>query len=421
MKLTIPPSLKHKQFAYLWFGQAISIVGSQMQVWALFWHIDQITRLPLALGMVGAARVVPIVLFSMFGGAYADLFDRRKLMFVTQTSQAFLAFALYYLTVSGSIQLWHIYLITALQAVAFAFDIPARQALIPNLVPRQTLPNALSLSSIASQLGSIVGPAMSGVVIAGFGLSYAYLINGISFGSVILALLLMGNVEQDRSLKQTHHRVDREMIQEGLSFTFSNPLILSSMVLDFVATFFASANTLMPIFAREVLGVGAKGYGLLSAAQSAGAVLAAVVMSQIDEVKNQGRVLMVAVVGFGIATIVFGVSRIFWLSWFGLALAGASDTVSMVIRQTIRQLQTPDKLRGRMTSVNQIFFAGGPQLGEIEAGVVGQLFGVQWAAISGGIACILGVGVISKIWPQLPRYYGNEPILAGETAQQSVS
>ena len=420
MMLTLPPSLKHKQFSYLWFGQAISVVGSQMQVWALFWHIDQITRLPLALGMVGAARVVPIVIFSIFGGAYADLFDRRKLMFVTQTSQAFLAFLLFYMTASGQIQLWHIYLITALQAVAFAFDIPARQALIPNLVPRETLPNALSMSSIASQLGSIIGPAFSGVVIAGWGLSYTYLINGISFASVILALILMGNVQQDQSLKQLHHRVDKEMIREGLTFTFSNPLIISSMVLDFVATFFASANTLMPIFAREVLDVGAKGYGLLSAAQSVGAVTAAAIMSQIKEIKHQGRVLLVSVVGFGFATIIFGVSHIFWLSWFGLVLAGASDTVSMVIRQTIRQLQTPDKLRGRMTSVNQIFFAGGPQLGEIEAGIVGQLFGVQWAAISGGIACIIGVTGITKIWPQLPRYYGNEPVLAGTTSESTI-
>jgi MFS family permease len=416
MTLTIPPSLKHKQFSYLFFGQAVSVVGSQMQVWALFWHIDLITRQPLALGMVGAARVVPIVLFSIFGGAYADLFDRRKLMFVTQTSQAFLAFSLFYLTVSGNIQLWHIYLITALQAVAFAFDIPARQALIPNLVPRHTLPNALSMSSIASQLGSIIGPALSGIVIAGLGLSYTYLINGVSFGSVIIALILMGNVQQDRSLIQERQKVDMAMIREGLSFTFSNPLILSSMVLDFVATFFASANTLMPIFAREVLGVGAKGYGLLSAAQSVGAVTAAFIMSQIEEIKHQGRILLLAVVGFGIATFIFGVSRLFWLSWLGLALAGASDTVSMVIRQTIRQLQTPDKLRGRMTSVNQIFFAGGPQLGEIEAGVVGQFFGVQWAAISGGIACILGVAVIVKVWPQLPRYFGNEPVLAGASS-----
>ncbi|MGD2027247.1 MAG: MFS transporter [Anaerolineales bacterium] len=414
--LTIPPALKHRQFFILWLGQGISVIGSQMQVWALFWHIDQITRLPLALGMVGAARVVPIVLLSIFGGAAADLFDRRKLAIATQSFQALLALLLYYLTVSGSIQLWHIYLITALQAAAFSFDVPARQALIPNLVPRETLPNALSMSSIASQLGAILGPAFSGLVIAGLGLPYTYLINGLSFGSVLLALVLMGEIRQDRSLRLTQTRINRQMIQEGLSFTFSNPVILSSMVLDFVATFFASANTLMPIFAREVLQVGAAKYGLLSAAQSAGAVAAAVVMSQFRQIKSQGRVLLVSVVFFGIATIIFGASRLFWLSWAGLALAGAADTVSMVIRQTIRQLQTPDNLRGRMTSVNQMFFAGGPQLGEIEAGVVGQLFGVQWAAISGGIACIIGVGVIARIWPQIANYFGDEPVLAGSPA-----
>ncbi|NIQ98343.1 MAG: MFS transporter, partial [Desulfuromonadales bacterium] len=148
MKIIIPPSLKHRQFALLWFGQALSVIGSQMQVWAIFWHIDQITQKPLALGMVGAARVVPIVLFSIFGGAVADLLDRRKLMFITQTSEAGLAMLLFWLTVSGRIELWHIYVITALQAVAFSFDIPARQAMVPNLVPRSILPNALSMSSI---------------------------------------------------------------------------------------------------------------------------------------------------------------------------------------------------------------------------------------------------------------------------------
>jgi MFS family permease len=416
MRLIVPPSLKHRQFSYLWFGHAISIIGSQMQVWAILWHIDTLTQQPLALGMVGAARVVPIVLFSVFGGAVADLFDRRKLLLVTQSSQALLALLLWGLTMSGSIQLWHIYLVTALQAVAFSFDVPARQALVPNLVPRDVLPNALSMSSIAYQIGSIVGPAVGGLVIAGAGLEYTYLIDAISFVSVITALLVMGEVQQDRQVKEAHARVDKEMIVEGLRFTFGNPLILSSMVLDFVATFFASANTLMPVFAREVLGVGARGYGLLSAAASVGAVSAALVLSQIKQIRKQGRVLMVAVIMFGIATVIFGISRTLWLSWFGLALAGASDTVSMVIRQTIRQLQTPDRLRGRMTSVNQVFFAGGPQLGEIEAGVVGQFFGAPMAAISGGIACILGVGVIAKVWPQLVRFNGDEPVLAGETA-----
>lgn len=414
MKITIPPALKHRQFALLWFGQAFSVIGSQMQVWALFWHIDDITQAPLALGMVGAARVVPIVLFSIFGGAIADLFDRRKLMFVTQTSEAVLALILFALTFSGRIELWHIYLITALQAVAFSFDIPARQAVIPNLVPREILPSALSMSSIALQLGSIIGPALSGLVIAGFGIQYTYLINALSFGSVILALIVMGPIKQDTSIRQAHVRVDKEMIREGLHFTFNNPLILSSMILDFIATFFASANTLMPIFAREILGLDARGYGILSAAQSAGAVTAAAVLSQIKEIKKQGWILMGAVVSFGLATIVFGLSRFFWLSWAALALAGASDTVSMVIRQTLRQLQTPDRLRGRMTSVNQIFFAGGPQLGEIEAGVVGQLFGVPMAAVSGGIATILGVILIARKWPVLTHYNGDEPPLAGK-------
>jgi len=419
MKIVIPPALKHRQFALLWFGQALSVIGSQMQVWAIFWHIDQITQKPLALGMVGAARVVPIVLFSIYGGAIADLLDRRKLLFITQTSEAGLAMLLFWLTISGRIELWHIYLITALQAVAFSFDLPARQAMVPNLVPRSLLPNALSMSAIAFQLGAILGPAMSGLVIAGFGIGYTYLINALSFGSVIVALMLIGPVAQDSSVRQAHVRVDREMIREGLTFTFNNPLILSSMLLDFVATFFASANTLMPVFARKVLEVDARGYGLLSAAQSAGAVTTAVIMSQVKEIKHQGRVLLWAVVAFGVSTMIFGFSKTFWLSWLGLALAGASDTVSMVIRQTIRQLQTPDQLRGRMTSVNQLFFAGGPQLGEIEAGVVGQLFGVEAAVVSGGIACILGAGLIARIWPQLPKYFGNEEILAGAPAQST--
>lgn len=411
--LTLPPAFKYRQYVYLWTGLAISVIGSQMQVAALFWHIDQITQQPLALGMVGAARVVPIIVFSIYGGAIADLFDRRKLLFITQSFQALLSLTLFYLTVSGQIQLWHIYTITALQAVAFSFDLPARQALVPNLVPREVLPNALTMSSIAYQLGAILGPAASGLLIAGLGLQYTYLIDGISFGAVILALILMGTIQQDQSVRQAHTHVDMDMIREGLKFTFGHPLILSSMILDFLATFFVSANTLLPIFAREVLGVGAQGYGLLSAAQSSGALLTALVLSQFKEIKHQGRTLLISVVIFGFSAILFGASEFFWLSWLALALAGASDTVSMVIRNTIRQLQTPDSLRGRMTSINQIFFAGGPQLGEIEAGVVGQFWGVQMAAITGGIACVIGVGVAAKIWPQMAQYQGDEEIAAG--------
>jgi len=410
----IPPSLKHRRFFYLWLGSTLSIIGTRMQVWALFWHIDQLTHSPLALGMVGAARVVPIVVFSLFGGVIADAFDRRKMMFLTQAVMVVEASTLGLLTLTGRIELWHIYALTALQALAFAFDNPASQALLPNLVPRKDLSNALTVRAMAFQVGAILGPALAGFIIEWVGIPFTYLINAFSFVAVFIALLLIGKVEQEGSQEiKPGQRITLGSIKDGLKFTFGQPIIFSSMVLDFLATFFARIDTLMPIFAREVLHVGPLAYGWLSAAQSIGAMAAALVISQMKEIKRQGAVLLWSVVIFGISTIVFGLSRSFAFSMLALIGAGASDTVSMIIRNTIRQLQTPDRLRGRMTSVTQIFFMGGPQLGEIEAGVVGQLFGVPMAALSGGIACILGVGWIKKRWPQLASYQGDEPSVAG--------
>jgi MFS family permease len=185
------------------------------------------------------------------------------------------------------------------------------------------------------------------------------------------------------------------------------------MLLDFVATFFASANTMMPIVARDILKVGEVGYGILSSAQSIGSVLAALVISQMSFLRRQGPVFLWAVVVFGVATVVFGVSHAFLLALLALVLMGAADAVSTIIRNTIRQLQTPDPMRGRMTSVNQIFFQGGPQLGEVEAGVVAQLFGVPFAIVSGGIGCIVGMILIVLKWPQLRTYDGDEPTPAG--------
>jgi MFS family permease len=184
------------------------------------------------------------------------------------------------------------------------------------------------------------------------------------------------------------------------------------MILDFFATFFASANTLMPFIARDVLNVGAVQYGWLSAAQSIGAVLAALAVSQIEHIRRQGVVFLSSVVVFGVATILFGFARSFLISMLALVLVGAADSVSTIIRNTIRQLQTPDYIRGRMTSINQIFFMGGPQLGEVEAGLVAQFFSVPFAIISGGIGTLVVVAWISRRWPQLRNYDGEEPKLA---------
>jgi MFS family permease len=392
----------------------ISVAGTQMQIWALFWHIRELTDQPIALGGIGAARILPVIVFSLIGGAVADSYNRRTIIFVTQTVAALTALGLGLLTDSGQITLWHIYALTALQAVAIAFDGPARQALVPNLVPAKDLPNAFSMTSIALQTGSIVGPAFSGLVIALAGQAAVYYINAASFLAVILALVLIGSVSQ--TFGKDTKGVSLLSIKDGIRFILSRPIIFSTMILDFIATFFASANTLMPIVARDVLRVGVVEYGWLSAAQSVGAVLAALVVSQVQELRKQGLLFMGSVVVFGAATILFGLSRFFVLAWCALAVTGAADAVSTIIRNTIRQIRTPDELRGRMTSVNQIFFQGGPQLGEIEAGLVAQFFGAPFAIISGGIGCILGAFWIARKWPQLVTYNGDELALAGATA-----
>jgi MFS family permease len=409
----IPPSLHHRRFRLLWMGLLISIAGSQMQLWALLWHIRTLTDQPIALGGIGLARILPVIIFSLIGGAVADVLNRRNILFITQSGMALVAFALGWLTLAHHIDLWHIYLLTALQAMCQAFDIPARQALTPNLVPVRDLPNAFSLNSIANQVGAIVGPAISGFIIAAGGLPYVYIINAISFMAVIIALFAMGPVEQQKAAIAGNHVVSLASITEGVRFILGQPLILSTMITDFFATFFASANTLMPIIAVDVLHVGAVQYGWLSAAQAVGAMIAGLVISQMGQIQRQGRVFLSSVVVFGLATVLFGATRQFMVSMLALILVGAADTVSTIIRNTIRQLATPDYIRGRMTSVNQIFFQGGPQLGEVEAGVVGQLLGAPVAIISGGIGCIVAVLWIARRWPQIRKYNGDEPVVAG--------
>ena len=414
--MILPPALRHRRFVLLWSGLMISIAGSQMQLWALFWHIRTLTNSPIAISLIGVVRFVPILVFSLVGGLVADRFDRRKVLFITQSVLTLTASGLWLLTAAGVIQLWHIYLLTAIQATAGSFDTPARQALTPNLVPRVDLPSAFSMNSIAQNVGAIIGPALSGLVIASLGQQYTYFFNAVSYLAVLLALALMGPVEQTFSQSpQTSRdlRSNLDAIGAGVRFILGRPIILSSMILDFFATFFSSANTLMPFVARDVLHVDVIAYGWLSAAQSIGSVVAALIISQRPTLRRQGTLLLGAVVIFGAATILFGLSQAFALTMLALILIGAADTVSTILRNTIRQLQTPDAMRGRMTSINQIFFTGGPQLGEIEAGLVAEAFGVPFAILSGGVGCILAVTAITLRWPQLRRYNGDEPVAVG--------
>jgi MFS family permease len=389
-----------------------------MQVWAIFWHLRVLSSDPIVVSGIGVAKFVPILLFALLGGLVADTFNRRIIAIITQIGLTVIAVILGLLTNSGVISLWQIYVLVAFQAIAVSFDSPARQSLIPNLVPREELASAFGLNSIAANVGAVIGPALSGLIIATLGLQWIYWINAISFGAVILALILMGPVTQVKSLDPSKNqavfpKLDFAGIPVGIRFIMKHPVILSSMFLDFFATFFSSANTLLPFVARDVLHVGAIGYGWLSAAQSIGSVSVAFVLAQATHIRKQGKLLLAGVAAFGVATIFFGFSHSFTLTMIILIIVGAGDAVSTVLRNTIRQLQTPDELRGRMLSINQIFFAGGPQLGEVEAGAVASAVSTPFAIITGGIGCLLAVAIVAVKWPALRNYNGDEQMKAG--------
>ena len=415
-------ALRHRNYRLIWLGQGISFSGSMMQSAALLWHVSLLVpaaQKGLALGLVGLSRVVPIVAFSLVSGVVADAMDRRRLMLVTQTAMALVAAVLAVYAFRGGTRVWPLYALSALGAAAGAFDGPARQSLVPTLVPRADLPNAISLNTIMFQVAAVLGPSIGGIVIATLGVGWVYALNAVSFLAVIAALLAMrGHVEP-----AAHERaeVSLKAALDGLKFVFAQPLIRSTMLLDFFATFFSSATALLPIFAQDILKVGAQGYGWLYAAPSVGAMIAGAIMVRASAlIDRRGRVLLVAVAVYGLATVVFGFSHAFWLTFLCLAATGAADTVSMVLRNLVRQLATPDRMRGRMTSVNMIFFMGGPQLGELEAGLVAQAFSAPISVVTGGIGCLVATAVTAWRTPALRAYRRDEAkVVAGESAAAS--
>jgi len=399
-------ALSYRDFRLIWFGQLISTAGSQMQSAALLWQVYSITHSPLDLGLVGLTRLGPIIGFSLIGGLMADAMDRRRLMVVTQSGMAVAAAVLAALTFRGLQQVWPIYVLATVSAAFGTFDTPARQSLIPNLVAREHLANAYSLNSTMFELGAVVGPSLAGILIASAGLGWVYLVNALSFLAIIGALLAMHPTGQALFARQV---LSLAGALEGLRFVVSAPLIRSTMLLDFFATFFASATTLLPVFAQTILRVGPQGYGLLYSAPALGATFAALALALRGTLRRQGPILLVSVGLYGAATVAFGVSPWFWLTFLALAVGGMADTVSTVIRGTLRQLQTPDELRGRMTSWNMIFFNGGPQLGELEAGVVAHWFGAVISVVIGGLGSLLATGWVAASTPEVRHYSGEEP------------
>lgn len=393
-------ALRYRDFRLLWAGSFVSQVGSQMFVVGIGWQIYDITRDPLSLGLLGLARAIPLLVFALGAGVIADAMDRRRLMLICQIVLLAMSAGLAFWTTIGLETIWPIYLVVALASAARTFETPARQAILPGLVPREHLTNALSLNILNMQAATVIGPSLAGVLIATLGVEAVYWLDALSFLAVIISLVLM----RSRPVAHAANVISIGAAIEGLRFLRGEPIILATMLLDFVATFFGSALTLLPLFARDVLRVGPEGLGLLYAAPSAGAVIAGVWMSLIEGNRRQGKLLLGAILAYGACTMLFGLSTSFILSLLMLAGTGAADTVSTVIRNTIRQMRTPDELRGRMVSVNMLFFMGGPQLGEFEAGVVARVAGGPVSVWSGGLLCMIAVAIIGWRAPGLRNY-----------------
>ena len=405
---TFPQALRYRQFRLFWSGYITSVAGRRMQLTIVLWHIRQIDDQPILLGSIGLIQFLPILILGLLAGATADVANRRGLLIFTSLGSSILCLVLGLIELSGHVSVWIIYLIVLIGSAIDAFDVPAKSSLVPNIVPNIDLPNAYSLLTIAFQLGSIFGPGLAGIIMGGPGIGYAYLANGIVYLLVILQLIMMGAVSQQLELREKNI-IRISTLTEGLRFVFRHPLILPGMLLDFFATLFASATVLLPIFATDILAVGAVGYSWLLAARSIGGSSSSLLLSLINKVNRQGRLLLGACLAFGLSTIIFGISRSYWLTFLALTIIGGSDALSAVIRETIRQSQTPDKLRGRMTSVNQIFFSGGPQLGELRAGLTAQWFGSPLAVIGGGILCIFATLTIGALYPKLVAYDSCKP------------
>lgn len=402
------PALYHRNFRMLWLGLLASFTGTFMQQAALLWHVSLLVepgKKAIALGIVGLVRVMPIIVLSLISGVVADAVDRRKLMLLTSIGGGVVAMALAVLAFSGVQALWPVYVLAGLGAAASAFDAPARHSLVPNLVPREILPNAVSLNTAMIQMASVGGPALAGVLIATTNVGWAYVGNAVSFACVAVALLMMRDVKAVERREGKADDISLRAAREGLSFVFRNPMIRSSMLLDFFATFFSSATALLPIFAQDILHVGARGYGWLYAAPAVGATIGSIAMIRFaDSIESRGKLLVSAVFAYGVTTVVFGLSTSFWLTFACLAFSGLADSGSMVVRNLIRQLETPDALRGRMTGINMMFFQGGPQLGELEAGLVANWRGAPFSVITGGIGCLIATGCIVAATPALWKY-----------------
>jgi MFS family permease len=389
-------SLSQRNFRLFWFGQSISLVGSGMQSVGQAWLVLQLTHSAWQLGLVGALQALPILLFTLFGGVFADRWPKRRVLLVTQTAAMLQALALWALIVSGAIQLWHLYLLALLLGLTNSLDRPARQAFVVEMVGREHLLNAVALNASLGNLARIIGPGLGGVIIAASSVTLLFLLNGLSFLAVLAGLALI----DPRALHAQPHlagEVARSAVwrsaMEGLRYVWGSALLkLVILVAGLVLLFGSNFNVVLPLFASDLLRSGAQGFGALSAAVGAGSLLAALWLAWRTPQPSPARILLGTLL-FALLEVAFAISRFFPLSLLLIAAVGFTETAFAELAVTLVQSSAPDALRGRVMSVYILFFDGSLPLGYMLMGWLSAQFGPALALLTGAGLCLLVTGV----------------------------
>jgi MFS family permease len=385
--------LASRDFGLFWTSLLVSAIGSQLTSVAMAWQIYEMTNSPLQLGITGLFRALPVILFALTGGWLADRMDRRRLLIITQVAAMLLSLVLALLTDSGQIKVWHIYAITFLSTAVMTFDQPARSAMIPSLVPREHLATAFALNITLRQTAFLAGPFIGGVLIAWAGLKWSYYVDAASFLGVIVCLLFMRVRQAERAPKRES---PLQSMHEGFSFVWNNSAILGLLVMDICVSFFGAYRAMMPVFARDILGVGPKGLGVLLGAPALGALIGSSVVMGWSGLSRKPRLIIPITLLYTSGLVLFGLSHWFALSFAVALFLGAVDSVGETLRMTIIQLLTPDELRGRVQGLVHVFVIGGPFMGHAQVGLMASAFGAPGAVIAGGLIGSLAVALTAK-------------------------
>jgi MFS family permease len=392
-------ALRFHDYRLLLIGRFISSFGNEMLSFAIGWELWLRTHSAFALGMVGLVQVIPVILLSLPAGHVADQYNRRRIVVITELFLALCVAGLGWLSYTKGSLTW-IYTLLLGIGVARAFNDPASSTLMPETIPPELFASAAPWNTSVWQFASITGPALAGILV-GFFNSVIFIYVFDALAAITFCILLSMIKGRRLSLAQKADTMDS--LKEGLRFMQRTKVILAAITLDMFAVLFGGAVALLPIYATDILKVGAQGLGIMRAAPSIGALIVAFLIAHLPPMKNAGRTLFLAVAGFGLATIVFGVSRWFWLSVLMLATLGGLDNISVVIRGTLLLTQTPDEMRGRVSSVNSVFIGVSNELGSFESGFAAAFVGPVLAVVLGGIGTIIVVLSVMKVWPEMAQ------------------